>query len=111
MAQLGEGIPKNLNRAVELFGRACQNQHPRACFTLGFALQHGKGVSASPSLAASHYKAACEGGELRACKSLGVMLAAGWEGKDPDLKGARQLLNESCKKHLKEACLELKKLP
>jgi len=44
MYQLGEGVGKDLAKAVELYRKACDGGDMVGCSVLGFMYENGKGV-------------------------------------------------------------------
>ena len=70
---IGNGVEKDLGKAVELFKKACDGGDMLGCSNLGFMYAHGNGVEKNEQKAAELYKKACDGGEMNACRSLGII--------------------------------------
>jgi TPR repeat protein len=66
----GEGVAKNLDRAADLFKRACDGGGAVGCEDLGSMYLHGDGVPKDRNLAANLFKKACDGGLNRGCEHL-----------------------------------------
>ena len=66
------GLPKNLNKARELFSKATELGSCRAHYNLGNAYRTGQGVEKDMKKAIHHWRLAAIGGHERARDALGV---------------------------------------
>ena len=83
MYQVGDGVPRDLARAVELFQRACDGGGTQGCNHLGLMYHAGVGVARDVARAMSLFEQACQGGEPAACsnhESLSQISVASPEG-------------------------------
>lgn len=65
----GWGVTKNMERAIELFLQAAQDQ-PMACFYLGCAYENGDGVRKDISTSIRYFKRASDSGVVQAKQAL-----------------------------------------
>ncbi len=78
--QIGKGVPKDIERAIELYKRAAELGHPEAQFNLGNIYLLGEGVKADEAWALTYYRqAASQGHELAARNMSQLYRAAGLE--------------------------------
>ena len=76
----GEGVPKDTQRAIELYARAAELGNAEAQFNLGNIYLLGEGVKADESWALTYYRqAAAQGHELAARNMSELYRAAGLE--------------------------------
>jgi len=103
-----KGGPKDLVRAVDLYGIACEEwKVPDACVDLGLALYDGEGTREDPERSVQLLKKACNLEEpiWRACARLADAYA---EGKGVDKKDedkAEELYAKSCDAKFAKACV------
>ncbi len=69
----GEGVVKDLNRAADLFKRACDAGGSIGCLDLGTMYRRGEGVPKDRNRAADLFKKACEAGVNRGCENLATL--------------------------------------
>jgi len=70
MYQNGEGVAQDLNRAADLFMRACDAGGSQGCVNLGSMYLRGQGVPKDLDRAADLFKKACDAGLDRGCENL-----------------------------------------
>lgn len=68
--------------AAELFGRACEAGHARACSNLGVLYHKGEGVAQDDAQAALLFERACDAGHAAGCFNLGLLEQATNEDSD-----------------------------
>jgi len=73
---LGNGVPRDIPRAITALDRACGMKSWPACADLGLMLQQGDGVAADADRARTYLKRACDGGLRPACDRLQGLNAA-----------------------------------
>jgi TPR repeat protein len=66
-----ELAPKDLNRANDLYDKACANKSVKACVYLAGAYANGAGFPKSEKNAFSYYRIACDLGDERSCTAIG----------------------------------------
>ncbi|WNG58125.1 hypothetical protein F0U59_27775 [Archangium gephyra] len=64
--RLGQGVEKDLAKAVALYQQACSDQDARGCSNLGVAYEKGQGVEKDLAKAVVLYQQACSGQDARA---------------------------------------------
>jgi TPR repeat protein len=70
--RIGELLPSDLQRAVELYAKACDAGHATACNNLGALSATGAGVAKDPARAAELYRRACSLGAREGCVNAGI---------------------------------------
>lgn len=63
----GNGVEKNLAKAAELFGKACQGQRGKACYQLADMYSKGSGIKKNTQKAVELFKKSCELGDDYGC--------------------------------------------
>lgn len=91
----GQGAPKDVRRASQLYAKACELGSALGCHNAGFLLNEGEGMSHDPAKAVGLFEKACLWGEARGCNSLGAALFAG-SGIAHDLDRAGKLFQRAC---------------
>ena len=86
----GNGVEKDLGKAVELYKKACDGGDMLGCTNLGFMYEKGKGVEKDFSKAVELYKKACDGGNMLGCYGLGDMYVGG-DGVEKNVKKGIEL--------------------
>ena len=76
--------PQDLERAADLFERACDHADPVACYLLAGLKERGVGGRGGPKVALSLYKRACAASFQPACREEARLM-----------KGARSLVDDS----------------
>ncbi|MCK5799667.1 MAG: sel1 repeat family protein, partial [Deltaproteobacteria bacterium] len=107
----GRGIKVDLERAAELYRRACDAKIPRggiaaACTNLGYLYGKGRGMPKDYAKAVVLYRRGCEGGSLLGCSNLGVLYEKGL-GVSRDASRARALYRSACEAKAGRACHNL----
>ena len=74
---IGNGVEKDLGKAVELFKKACDGGNMRGCYNLGIMYEYGKGVEKNVKKVIDLYNKACDGGEVHGCSNLGFIYSFG----------------------------------
>ncbi len=107
-AQLrGEGVPRDVGRALALFEKACDLADLRACsYAAHLKLSGMQGVAKDSAGAARLATKACDGEVLEGCTTLAVVLMSRSAREDQDR--ARTLLKKSCDGGEVNACGILK---
>ena len=103
-----KGGPKDLVRAVDLYGIACEKwSEPEACVDLGFALYDGAGTKEDPERAVQLLKKACNLEEpiWRACSRLADAFSEGKGVEKKNEEKAEELYNKSCDAGFADACV------
>jgi hypothetical protein len=67
----GEGVPRDLVRAAELFSKTCSVLDPEGCYEAGLLYRRGEGVPIDAARAIALFKTACQVGEPRGCAAVG----------------------------------------
>jgi TPR repeat protein len=90
----GNGAPKDLARAFEIFTKAC-SLAAKTCRNLANAYERGHGVAVDLPRARQLYDKACGAGHAAACNVLGIFKDEGVGGpKDP--AGSRAAFKQAC---------------
>lgn len=63
-------IPKNTQKALDLYKRSCELNDTIACNNIGIIYDFAKGVEQDLNLAKNYYSKACNSGYQKACESL-----------------------------------------
>ncbi|HEU5059331.1 MAG TPA: tetratricopeptide repeat protein, partial [Kofleriaceae bacterium] len=102
----GDGVERDVERAVTLYERACRRELWTACTILGWLLEGGRGVPRDAQRASAVYQLACAGGEGVACSNLGLFYRDG-EGVERSARRAATLFTRSCQLGHGTGCLHL----
>ena len=102
----GQGAPKDVGRAAQLYQKACELGSALGCHNHGFLLAQGEGISHDPARAVAAWEKACSGGEARGCNSLGSALFTG-AGVATDNRRAALLFQKACNGGEPAACTNL----
>ena len=106
----GEGVPRDVGRALGLFEKACDLSDLRACsYAAHLKLTGMRGVPKDSAEAARLATKACDGDVLEGCTTLAVVLMGRSTPVEQDR--ARTLLKKSCDGGEGNACDILKSLP
>ena len=80
----GEGVPKDIARAQNLYLKACDAGEGSGCFILGLQNQSGKNSPVNGARAMVYFDKACVKGHAESCAEAGRNFASGnGVGKDP----------------------------
>src|SRR5262249_24517448 len=90
----GDGVPKDLGKAAELYQKAADQGYARAQVNLGWLYENGWGVSKALGKAAELYQKAADQGNAAAQNNLGTLYEKG-EGVPKDLERARELYQKA----------------
>ena len=101
-----EGLPRDDQRAYQLFYAGCAGGVILGCANLGFVYEHGRGTGQDYEIARELYRDACGRGNQWSCTSLGVLLRHG-RGGPQDLGMARGLFEQGCQMEDGRACSNL----
>ncbi len=77
MYRYGQGVKRNLPKAIELFTKAAYQGYPKAQFTLGMMYRLGQGTKTDHAEAQKWFLRAASVGHAEAQNSLGVMFETG----------------------------------
>ena len=66
----GEGVVKDMARAVQLLTKGCDMKNARGCTILGVIFATGKGVAADEAKAKLLLEQGCQLGDTEACGAL-----------------------------------------
>ncbi|MGD9684896.1 MAG: serine/threonine-protein kinase [Candidatus Obscuribacterales bacterium] len=102
----GEGVPRDLSKARQLYEKSARAGDPRAMCCLGHLYRLGLGCEKNLELAFKNYEQAAEIGLPDAMCAAATMLANG-EGTPKDPEKARKLLEESAAKDHPESMYRL----
>ncbi|MBI5482398.1 MAG: sel1 repeat family protein [Deltaproteobacteria bacterium] len=102
----GNGVPKDLARAVQLYDRACAAGYGAGCNDLALLYEHGKGVPKNPARAAALYLDGCNLEHFPACANL-AWLHQGGRGVPRGLGRAAELYELACDGGAGRACNNL----
>ncbi len=102
--QEGDGVSRDLPRALALFTRACEAKSRWACSMVGSFVASGRGVAAAdPAGAVRWFERACDDGHGWSCNRLGEMARDG-EGLPRDPKRALALFEKACQEKDEKGC-------
>jgi hypothetical protein len=73
----GDGVARNIDRAVKLYCKAARNGHPEAQFQLGMVYAKGDGVAEDKRMAAAWLSKAAKQNHIRAAEMLVIMGVSG----------------------------------
>lgn len=104
----GDGIPKDLAKAAELYRTACDADEAsmEACHWLAGLQMTGEGVAKDTAKAAALYTRACDGGYANGCYMLGLYYNEGKALAKDDAK-AVALFTKACDLWIVRACTSL----
>lgn len=104
----GEAVKKDVDKARELYERACQSDDPdaTACNNLAVMYQTASGVEEDQEKAAQLYRRSCELGSMLGCRNLARRYLEG-NGVEKSAQRAAALLEKSCQLGHPEACPQL----
>lgn len=100
---LGRGLPFDMRKAANLFGRACEHGDLEACAALGLQVQDGLGIAADLRAAMALYQRACRGGRGVGCFNLALIYRSGNAGVAVDEAKAEQLFRQAVQ-HYQASC-------
>jgi TPR repeat protein len=93
MNELGQGVPKDVARATELYRAACDASHASGgCNRLGLAFSRGRGVAKDAARATALFESGCDARDWAACTNLAVDLEQSGEAVR-----AKDLFDRACK--------------
>ncbi len=93
--EVGQGVPKDLARAAELYRMGCNGGDGRGCGNLGVLYDLGSGVPADVDQALVQYRRGCRVADGASCLNLGIHLATG-SGVPVDVARAHQQYAQAC---------------
>ena len=95
MYRKGDGLPKDVQKATELFRKACQLELGAGCRLLGEAYSSGQGTDPDARGAAAFNMRACRLGDAVGCGNAGVNYQRGF-GVTADPAKAAQYYQRAC---------------
>jgi TPR repeat protein len=99
----GDGVKKDVGRAVKLIRRVCESEGGFACHVWGVAQWEGRGTRKNLHAAAKSLERACREDVAEACTNLGRLLLGG-NGIARDQPLAVGLFRDACRLGDKSAC-------
>jgi TPR repeat protein len=106
--ELGEGVARDIGRAVALFTTGCDGQEPRACYNLGRLYVHGaEGLAKDAKKGTPFLEKACGKAEAAGCYELGLVHYLGKTTGDKDFARALPAFDAGCKGGHAESCANL----
>lgn len=63
----GDGLPRDLERALYLYDGLCAEGFTTVCIVLGYFFEHGVGFAQDLHRARREYQRACEAGSIEGC--------------------------------------------
>jgi TPR repeat protein len=104
MYEKGEPMPRDLQMAIALYGRACEGGLIQDCYNLGRRHHLGSlGIKKDTVQAGKLYQRACDGKVPDACYDLALLMQAG-DGVPRDKAKAYDLLKQACAAGHAKAC-------
>ncbi|MEM1287286.1 MAG: hypothetical protein AAGH60_02935 [Pseudomonadota bacterium] len=104
----GLGVELNHERAVELYGMACDGGSMLGCTSLGWMHMQGlAGLPVDEARAVALYTHACDGGYMVSCANLGFMHERGRGGLPIDQERAVELYTKACDGGVMRGCAGL----
>jgi serine/threonine protein kinase/TPR repeat protein len=100
----------DVDEAVALFRRACDQKDGQGCNALGNSYLRGQGVAKDMKKARDAYQTGCDYDESTACYNLGILYRDGGGGLAVDLAQAKVMLERGCKGGKRYSCDALNKL-
>jgi Sel1 repeat-containing protein len=91
----GDGVARDVGRAIQYYERSCGLGGTWACNNLGALYIDGKGVAVDQARGAAYLKTGCDGGLLTACANLGRSYQKG-KGVAADPFRAVALYKQAC---------------
>jgi len=104
----GDGIPKDLEKGLELSVAGCDRGDSFGCFNAAAVYTAGAGVPADAAKADSYLDLACKGGDGEGCYDLATACEKG-NGVPRDAKRATELRKKACELGFAKACGSAKK--
>jgi TPR repeat protein len=99
----GDGIPKDLEKGLELSVVGCDRGDSFGCFNAAAVYTAGAGVPADAAKADSYLDLACKGGDGEGCYDLAIAYEKG-NGVTRDAKHATELRRKACELGFAKAC-------
>lgn len=98
----GTGVPQDLKKAAEWYGRAAAQSHAPAQYRLAAMFERGQGVKKDIGIARAWYHRAAELGNIRAMHNLAVLYTRD-AGKGPDYDSARKWFYQAARHGLADS--------
>lgn len=92
---LGDGVPKDMNKAIELFKKAAKKSDADAAFNLGVIYMTGDGVPVDNQQAKTYFEQAAAKNDERAMAALGQLYELGKLGAPDDTKAFEYYQNSA----------------
>ena len=105
----GQGVPKDVGKAADLYQKAANQGHAGAQFNLGLLYVYGRGVSKDLGKAAELFQKAANQGHAGAQNNLAWLYENGW-GVPQDFGKATELYQKAANQGNQDAIANLKRL-
>ncbi len=102
-----DGVQKDETKALELFTKACDGSHAKACYELGKSYLAGRGAQQDNVKARKLFNKACDAGSNGACYNLGAAYGTGSIGVKQDNSKASKFYQKACDKGDAHSCFNL----
>lgn len=102
----GTGVPKDMKKAVEWYGRAAAQGFAPGQYRLAALYERGQGVKKDASIARTWYRRAAQLGNIRAMHNLAVLYTRN-EGKGPDYTSAKNWFYQAARYGLADSQFNL----
>lgn len=99
----GDGVGKNLQKASDLFQKACDSGHGEGCSALGYLYENGVGVPKNEKKALELYEKGCGLNDNYSCFNAGEYYTLG-KGVAKDLVKAHYAYEKACGLNNASAC-------
>ncbi len=102
----GDGVAKDIQRAIELYRKACDAGDAWGCNNLAFKYKNGNGLKKDMKQAANLFEKACLAGNGPSCNQAGRLYERG-NGVTKDQRRAVYFYEKGCRQENWDSCLNL----
>jgi len=102
----GDGVAKDIQRAIELYRKACDAGDAWGCSNLAFKYKNGNGLEKDMKQAATLFEKACLAGNGQSCNEAGRLYERG-NGVTKDQRRAVYFYEKGCRQENWDSCLNL----
>jgi hypothetical protein len=102
----GDGVAKDIRRAIELYRKACEAGDAWGCNNLAFKYKNGNGLKKDMKQAAALFEKACMAGNGQSCNQAGRLYERG-NGLTKDQRRAVYFYEKGCRQENWDSCLNL----